>query len=166
VKPMVTPGVGYVAGNRENCSQRDDRHEAITKPVAGSEIHPCHDVNPVPKPRLTPRGDPSYVPVLGPKLRHLNADCSARSQETNTAPDSVVTPTSRSSRLGRRGCERVKSTRRHPSPVAVLCSATTPIIDGASGLFMAKRRRPSALCNPVRKGRPASPRLRATSEAP
>lgn len=95
---------------------------------------------------MTPRGDPSCVPALGPKLRNLSADSSARSQETNTAPDSVVTPTSRSNRLGKRGCERVKSTPRHPSPVAVLCSATRAIIDGASGLFKAKRRGPSALC--------------------
>jgi hypothetical protein len=82
------------------------------------------------------------VPVLGPELRRLSPIARPDSQETDTAPDSVVTPTSRSSRLGKRGCERVKSTPRHPSPVAVLCSATMVIINGASGLFMAKRRLP------------------------
>jgi hypothetical protein len=82
------------------------------------------------------------VPVLGPELRRLWPIARPDSQETDTAPDSVVTPTSRSSRLGKRGCERVKSTPRHPSPVAVLCSATMVIINGASGLFMAKRHPP------------------------
>jgi hypothetical protein len=46
VKPMVTPGIGYITGNGENRSERDHRQEAITKPVVGSEIHPCHDVTP------------------------------------------------------------------------------------------------------------------------
>ena len=85
------------------------------------------------------------MPVLGPELRRLWPIARPDSQETDTAPDSVVTPTSRSSRLGKRRCERVKSTPRHPSPVAVLCSATIVIINGASGLFMAKRDLPSTL---------------------
>ena len=83
--------------------------------------------------------------VWEPKLRRLSPIARPDSQETDTAPDSVVTPTNRSSRLGKRRCERVKSTPRHPSPVAVLCSATIVIINGASGLFMAKRHLPSTL---------------------
>jgi hypothetical protein len=55
VKPMVTPSVGYIAGNCENRSERDDRQEAITKPIAGSEIQPCHDVDPRPKAAPNPR---------------------------------------------------------------------------------------------------------------
>lgn len=63
-------------------------------------------------------------------------------------PNSVVTPTTRSSRLGRRSCETVKCSRAAAPKIAYVAAfvrRTIYMITAAKGLFMANRLMPHAL---------------------
>src|SRR5581483_3629964 len=138
---MVVARLGRAAGDDESRAQCGQAHEATTKPDGGLEIHPCHRLYPVPL-RARPR---KAIPSL-----------------FGYWPNANVTHKTRSSTLGERRCERVKSpfhryfVRFAGTRCGFLCSALN-YDQRRYGLFQGSA--PKRLLNPYRTtGRFAAPK--------